>query len=204
MLTPSLRIAAAAIAAALAGNAQADPTLSQFTYTGFFHEEGGQFLPNAWISGSFITDDLNGNGVLERSEVTSFVLNSQEYVGWCGPEVFMCGLSEFSYTPGAALSFSTSWSTDPWSEFGVAAGRATSGVEVKEYSYWMGNSASYTLRWTEDTEFEISPVPEPATYGMLALGLGVLAWRSRRLSRSDTRARVTDPRLPVFAGASHA
>ncbi len=184
MLKPSLRIAAAAIAAALAGNAHAEPTLSQFTYTGFFHEEGGQFLPNASIYGYFITDDLNGNGVLERSEVSSFVLNSQEYAGWCGAEVFMCGLWEFSYTPGAALSFSTSWSTDPWGEFGVAAGQATSGVEVKEYSYWMGNSASYTLRWTEDTEFAISPVPEPATYGMLALGLGVLAWRSRRLNRS--------------------
>lgn len=204
MLKPSLRIAAAAIAVALAGSAQADPTLSQFTYTGFFHEEGGQFLPNAWISGHFITDDLNGNGLLERSEVTSFVLNGQEYVGWCGAEVFMCGLWEFSYTPGGALNFHTTWSTDPWGESGVAAGNARSGVEVKEYSYWMGNSASYTLRWTDDTLFEISPVPEPATYGMLALGLGVLALSSRRRTRAVTRTPADAPRPPVISGAHHA
>ncbi|NHZ34563.1 PEP-CTERM sorting domain-containing protein [Massilia rubra] len=200
MLKPSLLIAAAL----LAGSAQAGSTLSQFTYTGFFHEEAGQFLPNAQIYGYFETEDLNGNGVLERNEVTSFVLNGQQYAAGCGPEVFMCGLFEFSYAPGAALSFSTSWSTDPWGEFGVAGGQAVSGIEVKEYSYWMGNSASYTLRWTEDTLFEISPVPEPATYGMLALGLGVLAWRSRRLARSGTREHVNHPRLAVVAGAHHA
>ena len=184
MRKPALLVAAAATitAAALATSAHAATTISQFTYTGFFHEEGGQFLPNASIHGYFETDDLNANGVLERDEVTSFVLRGQEYVGWrCGPEVAMCGLWEFSYTPGASLNFYTSWSTDPWNEAGVAGGTARSGVEIKEFSYWMGNSATYTLRFTEDTIFEISPVPEPATYGMLALGLGVLAWRSRRL-----------------------
>ncbi|NHZ99490.1 PEP-CTERM sorting domain-containing protein [Massilia sp. CCM 8734] len=204
MLKRSMLIAATAAAAMLAPGAQAASTFSQFTYTGFFHEEAGQFLPNAQIYGYFETEDLNGNGVLERSEVSSFVLNGQQYVGWCGPEVFMCGLFEFSYAPGAALSFSTSWSTDPWSEFGVAAGRAVSGIEVKEYSYWMGNSASYTLRWTEDTLFEISPVPEPATYGMLALGLGVLALSSRRRARAATRAPADAPRPPVISGAHHA
>ncbi|NHZ44686.1 PEP-CTERM sorting domain-containing protein [Massilia aquatica] len=176
MLKPSLLIAAAL----LAGSAQAGSTLSQFTYTGFFHEEAGQFLPNAHIDGYFETEDLNGNGVLERSEVSSFVLNGQQYVGGCGPEVFLCGLFDFSYTPGAALSFNSAWSTDPWNEAGVAGGEALSGVEVKEYSYWMGNAASYTLRWTGDTLFTISPVPEPATCAMLALGLGVLALGHRR------------------------
>ncbi|WP_166876370.1 PEP-CTERM sorting domain-containing protein [Massilia mucilaginosa] len=182
MLKRSL-LTAAIGAAMLAPAAQAASTLSQFTYTGFLHEEAGQFLPNAQIYGYFETEDLNGDGVLERSEVTSFVLNGQQYVGWCGPEVFLCGLFEFSYAPGAALSFNTAWSTDPWNENGVAGGEATSGFEVREYSFWNGNAASYTLRWTEDTMFEISPVPEPATYGMLALGLGVLALRSRRPRR---------------------
>ncbi|NHZ81752.1 PEP-CTERM sorting domain-containing protein [Massilia sp. CCM 8695] len=179
MLKPLLLIAAAV----LASSAHAASTSRDFTYTGFYHAEAGQFLPNASIYGYFDSDDLNGNGLIERSEVTSFVLNSQQYVGWCGAEVFMCGLFDFSYTPGGALNFHTSWSTDPWGE-GVAGGSAISGVEVKEHSYWPGGSASYTLRWTEDTILSMSPVPEPATYGMLALGLGVLALSARRRSRS--------------------
>ncbi|NHZ61256.1 PEP-CTERM sorting domain-containing protein [Massilia genomosp. 1] len=178
MLKRSMLIAATA-AAMLAPGAQAASTLSQFTYTGLFHEEAGQFLPNARISGNVESEDTNRDGVLELSEVTSFVLNGQQYVGGCGPEVFLCGLFDFSYTPGGALNFNTAWTTDPWNENGVAGGEALSGVEIKEYSYWMGNAASYTLRWTEDTRFEMSPVPEPATYGMLALGLGVLALRAR-------------------------
>ncbi|WP_164558093.1 PEP-CTERM sorting domain-containing protein [Massilia atriviolacea] len=184
MLKSASLIAAAASAALLAGSARAEATFRQFSYTGFFHEEAGQFLPNARVQGHFVSEDLNGDGRLEHSEVSSFVLGGQEYVGGCGPEVFLCGLFEFSYTPGGALMFETSWTTDPWNEAGIAGGEAISGFEVKEYSYWMGNPASYTLRWTEDTLFEISPVPEPATYAMLALGLGVLAWRGRRLRRS--------------------
>ena len=31
----------------------------------------------------------------------------------------------------------------------------------------------------------LSPVPEPATYGMLALGLGAIAWRRRRAAPSQ-------------------
>lgn len=204
MLKPALRIAAAAIAAVLAGSAQAESIFHDFRYTGFFHEEAGQFQPNARISGQFVSDDLNGNGVVERSEVSSFVLNGQQYAGGCGAEVFICGLWEFSYTPGGALNFYTTWSTDPWGEFGVAAGTARSGVQVKEYSYGPGGSASYTLTWTEATMFEISPVPEPATYGMLALGLGVLAWRGRRLAKPGARGLVDHARLPVTCGAHHA
>lgn len=180
MLKPSLLIAAAV----LAGSAQAGSTFREFTYTGFFHEEAGQFLPNAQLHGSFDSEDLNGNGVLENSEVTSFVLNGQQYAGNCGPEVFLCGLFEFSYTPGGALVFETAWSTNPWNENGVAGGEAISGVRVQEYAFWNGSETTTTLRWTEDTRFTISPVPEPATYGMLALGLGLVAVGSRRLRRS--------------------
>lgn len=185
MLKPALLIAAAV----LASSAQAGSTFREFSYTGFFHEEAGQFLPNARVQGHFVSDDLNGDGRLEHSEVTSFVLGGQEYAGDCGPDVFLCGLFEFSYTPGGALVFETSWTTDPWNEAGIAGGEARSGVEVKEYSYWMGVPESTTLRWTGDTRFAISPVPEPATYAMLALGLGVLAWRSRAKAQPGCRAR---------------
>jgi hypothetical protein len=180
MLKPSFLIAAAVLSA----SAHAESTFREFSYTGLFHEEAGQFLPNVKVGGNFYSDDLNGNGIVERSEVSSFVLNGQQYVGDCGAEVFLCGLFEFSYTPGGALMFETAWTTNPWDEAGVAGGEAYSGVEFKEYSYWLGVPASTTLRWTAQTVFSISPVPEPASYGMLALGLGIVALRSRRRLRA--------------------
>lgn len=183
MFKPSTVIAIAA-ALALASSAHAESTLSQFSYTGFLHAESGQFLPNQRMDGYFDSEDLNSNGTIERNEVSSFVFNGQRYVDGCGPEVFMCGLWEFSYTPGGALNFHAAWSTDPWDEAGVAGGEVISGVELQEYSYWLGNSAVSTLRWTENTTFSITPVPEPATYGMLALGLGVLALCGRYRAQS--------------------
>ncbi len=177
MLKPSALIAAMA----LATGAQAETTSRHFSYTGFFHEEAAQFLPTASLAGYFDSDDVNGNGVLELSEVTSFVLGGQQYVGNCG-EAFICGLFEFSYVPGGTLNFYTSWGTDPWGE-GFAGGSVRTGVDARSYSYSPAGATSSTYRWTGQTIFNITPVPEPQTYIMLALGLAVLGLSARRIRR---------------------
>jgi hypothetical protein len=169
MLKASFLIAAAA----LATSAQAQPLTRHFSFTGFFHEQAGQFLPDASLSGYFDSDDVNRNGVLELGEVSSFVLGDQQYVGNCG-DLYICGLFAFSYIPGGALNFHTSWSTDPFGEY-TAGGSVRTGVAAVSHSYTTTN----TYRWTEQTRFEISPVPEPATYSMLLLGAATLALYSR-------------------------
>lgn len=164
--------------AVLATAAQAEPRFRSFSYSGLYHVESGQFLPNFYLYGSFESEDSNGNGTIERGEVTSFMLGDTQYVPWCNP-AFICSLSEFSYTPGGTLTFSASWGTDPWgAEF--TGERVDAGVELRRWSYWPGGSVGNTWRWTEQTRFSITPVPEPHAWALLGLGLAALALRARR------------------------
>ena len=51
-----------------------------FSYTGFYDQEAAVFLPDMRIDGSFTGVDANGDGVLERGELTSLLVDAKDYV----------------------------------------------------------------------------------------------------------------------------
>lgn len=185
-----------------AGAAQAEPLKPidwAFTYTGFHatwrttHELFGttvreEDLPAAEISGLFRGTDLDGDGILERKELTSFVLGAIDYTG-CGlnpTRAMMCDFGHFSYVlDGQQLSFSSGWhGNDEF--FSGWGGWVTAGEEAVDYSYNDYSESTMTLAWTGQTRLsfqQLAPVPEPATGAMAAAGLALLALRLRRRRR---------------------
>jgi len=51
-----------------------------FSYTGFFYTPSNRFEPNWTESGMFAGTDSNGNGQLERQELTRFSWQQIEYI----------------------------------------------------------------------------------------------------------------------------
>src|SRR5690349_3412438 len=94
----------------LAGAARAGSIDWSFTYTGFHvtwttkHNIFGtttreEDMPAAEIGGIFRGTDLDGDGILEADELSSFVVGAIDYTG-CGvnpTRAMMCDLGHFSY-----------------------------------------------------------------------------------------------------------
>lgn len=53
------------LSALFACSAQAEAVPYSFSFTGFFHEQTAQWLPDASLTGTFEGDDANGNGTYE-------------------------------------------------------------------------------------------------------------------------------------------
>lgn len=73
-----------------------------FSYTGFLHEESGEFRPDLQLRGSFDANDGNGNGKIDRWELESFYLDGTQYIGCGRPPLnfYRCSVNAFSFTPG--------------------------------------------------------------------------------------------------------
>jgi hypothetical protein len=138
------------------------------------------------ILGSFTAQDLDHDGVIQRSEVSAFDVWGFQIL----PTVTVSdplgdvssSLDSFSFD-GSALSFRAR---------GVEVGRAffsiETGVGVDLIS---GLAGGATGHWTPETTMTVHevrpPVPEPQTLTMLAAGLTLLPWLAgkRRKSRAS-------------------
>lgn len=176
-----------------AGTAQAAPTTWQFSYTGFYttvdatyerettHTEG--FLPQSSITGGFTGSDLDGDGAIALSELSSFDVMGREYISCiAAPSPYgRCNISRFRYTLAGDLDFSAGWyGYDEY--FSGWSGAVTTGIEAMDYAYRDVSEYERHYYWTDATRFAIlpAPVPEPGTGAMTAAGLLLLAVRGRR------------------------
>jgi len=162
--------------------AQAADQTWTFSFTGFYNEGTQSFDAGYSINGAFVGSDLNGNGSLDGSEISSFMVDGVQYANCANPGIpyFSCGLSDFSYKQGA-LKFGT------WMKSSDPEGFVSRGSVIKtydqEYRYLVTPTGvtDSTMRWTSDTRFELtSAVPEADTYAMLLAGLACLGVAARR------------------------
>jgi len=131
--------------------------------------------------------DGNGNGLLERQELTRFWWDSMEYVQSYGCPLMDCVLESFSYNlRSGQLDFSSSWSyRDDWA---YSSSSAVAGDRIHFFGYTgEGGGSSYDTLWTDQTIFAITPapVPEAPMALMLAAGLASLALFSRRIKQKS-------------------
>lgn len=184
---------------ALAGvgrQASAQELSYTFKYTGFdyvMRDDWGSnsagSAPDFTISGRFSGFDRDGDTILERSELSQFILLGRDYLS-CedGPWGWLdCQLNAFSFSPGLGLQF-----TGKFRQSDEAIDWTTTVETGKQIAFhrWVWGRVDETIySWTPETALLVeaipAPVPEPAHAVMLASGLLVLlgAARRRRIRR---------------------
>jgi hypothetical protein len=177
---------------AATGAATAASSSWQFNYTGFQNSMTGDFLQDYQISGKFTGDDGNADGIVDLTELSSFIVNGTEYIG-CGTDspYYHCGTDSFSFHIGGALDFSAGiYGTDPEGWFG-GGHYFQAGVGEFDYHYnpdayneqaylWTGQTTLTISSGTQLSNIRIPAVPEPGAWAMLAAGLLVIGGAAMR------------------------
>jgi MYXO-CTERM domain-containing protein len=164
-----------------------------FSYTGFYDQEAAAFLPDLRIDGSFSGIDANGDGVLERGELTSLLVDAKDYVACAAGSnaYYHCDADSFRFSAESGLSFGVSeYSSDPEGLYG-GGHFVTTGQMVYDYQFAPYGGSEHHLLWTDATALTMSSalpgtesvpaVPEAPAWAMLLAGVGGIGlWRRRR------------------------
>jgi hypothetical protein len=176
-------------------SAHAQPIHWTFSYTGFYDREAAAFLGDAQLQGSFAGDDANGDGVLDRAELTSLLIGGTDYVTCAtGVPGAYCGADRFTYSKRDGLSFSLgSYGGDP--EGLTGGGRLITSGEM-DYAYRFDPVASSErhLLWTDATRLVmrdpavrtaamVGTVPEAPAWTLLLIGVGAMGGAARLRAR---------------------
>lgn len=170
-------------------NSHAAEQTYEFTFTGA-RPLYGVFDATISTGGSFVVDDLNGDGVFTLPEVTAFTYDAQTAQNCGTSPLITCTLSAFNYDPNSTLTLEYRYShrsSDPGTPpFG--GGSVSDSISITSgYSYWghffdFGEGSYDIYEVTPETRLSVSAVPEPQTYLMLGAGLlavGALHRRAR-------------------------
>jgi hypothetical protein len=173
--------------------AHAAPSAWQFEYRGFYDFHDPAVLrTDVAVTGRIAGDDVNGDGVIDESELDSLWMNmrlwSGDFASCGGGSVdHDCQLDAFSFRPGTggsdALDIAASWRDVYATQLEYHTEEFVSGVKyaatssyghdypVDDY-YFFGAGTTLTIT-------PLSPVPEPGAWMMLGCGLLALAARRR-------------------------
>jgi hypothetical protein len=167
------------------------------------------------VTGSFVGDDANKDGVLQLEELSAFSLLGSRFlppeltgeVLGCIPEPdprvceMWSGLSQFSYAT----------STGDLQAAGVYPGYDYRVVfRIGESIVAGSRQAVETYQWTASTTVTVTPVPEPGTAAQALLGLALLAgslWRRATAGAGPRDAcgrRTRRPGIPSSAAPPRA
>jgi hypothetical protein len=168
-----------AAAIAICASAGAAEHTFEVMYQGFYAEHDGEFQAEKVLEVSITVNDLDGDGNYSHDELVSLISGNIYYAGYCGAITCVTG---FSWEAGHHLGYYASFTNQNGFDY-------TSSTIYTEHSFTEFYQSSFGFRydyewtWTAATTTtikEITAVPEPATYGMLAIGLAGIAALSRR------------------------
>ncbi len=165
--------------------AQASEKTFEIVYQGAYSPVFEVFLPDWKLTVEITVNDLNNDGSYSQGELSRLKVDELEYRGSCS--AVDC-VENFNWTTGSLPEFTatyrrqTYWGGDLMYE---QRNTLVAGVDYHLYawSYTSGIVSDFTWQWTDATATtvtDISPVPEPAQYGMFAAGIAGIAALARR------------------------